>query len=423
MLLLTSPLSYNSATSVCSELGETLWSPTVNGSLAATVTSLTYATFAGHVPANQKFWVAGLASPSEVLAVCAAVDSAGEPSSLPCTTPILALCTHSASVSNVSFEDKSPRWQVTQRLNSSTGFSAVGYRDFFAFKFLGLRYAAKPIRFEHSTPYYGLSTTTGPDPALVQDALNFHADCPQPVHDFPGPFDEDCLFLALWTPYLPSPSQSSASSTSSTPSQRPLLPVMLYIYGGGLFSGSIANPNTDCTNLASRGEVVCIAIPHRLGNLGWLPFSGGSPPRGNYGLGDMVSALEWTRDHVAAFGGDPARVTVFGESGGASAVRALLASPRAAGRGLFHGAVMMSGPGGFEPYGSWSNYSTVDAAAAGVTAEVLRQTACKSPAGDVAAEIECLRGWDAQKLVELGANDPGMAALAANAQYVPSVSV
>ena len=142
-----------------------------------------------------------------------------------------------------------------------------------------------------------------------------------------GGLDEDCLYLNVWSP----------------PKSEPL-PVMVWIHGGAFTSGSGSMPLYDGTHLASKGVVV-VTINYRLGPLGFMAHpeltkeGGGSS--GNYGIRDQIAALEWVRDNIASFGGNPANVTIFGESAGAYAVNILAASPRA--KGLFHRAIAQSG--------------------------------------------------------------------------------
>jgi para-nitrobenzyl esterase len=146
------------------------------------------------------------------------------------------------------------------------------------------------------------------------------------------PTDEDCLSLNVWFP-------ASAA--------RHALPVMLWIHGGGFILGSGTQSIYDGTQLATR-DVVVVTINYRLGPLGWMAHKGllgqdaKHPAAGNYGLLDQVAALEWVRDNIAAFGGDPRQVTIFGESAGGVSVCALFASPL--GKGLFARAIDESGP-------------------------------------------------------------------------------
>ena len=144
---------------------------------------------------------------------------------------------------------------------------------------------------------------------------------------FLGPVDtspetEDCLNLHVWTPRLDS-------------SKRP---VMVWLHGGAFHFGSANRAVTDGSNLARRGDVVVVAVNHRLNILGHLDLAAIGGERyahsGNAGTLDLVAALEWVRDNIERFGGDPDNVTIFGESGGGGKVSVLLAMPAA--RGLFH---------------------------------------------------------------------------------------
>lgn len=141
---------------------------------------------------------------------------------------------------------------------------------------------------------------------------------------------EDCLYLNVWTP--------AAEMTER-------LPVMVWIHGGGFAVGSGAEPRYDGSNLAARGIVV-VTLNHRLNALGFLAhpeLTAESPQHasGNCGMLDLVAALQWVARNIGAFGGDPDRVTIAGESAGSAAVCALMASPLA--RGLFAGAIGESG--------------------------------------------------------------------------------
>lgn len=142
------------------------------------------------------------------------------------------------------------------------------------------------------------------------------------------PQSEDCLALNIWTP------------TSSSPAA---LPVLVYVHGGGYAFGSVNDAVTDGSPLAARGVVV-VTVNHRLNALGYLnlaPFDERFGDSGNLGQIDLILALKWVRDNIAAFGGDHACVTLIGQSGGGAKIATLLAMPAA--RGLFHRAVTMSG--------------------------------------------------------------------------------
>ena len=140
-----------------------------------------------------------------------------------------------------------------------------------------------------------------------------------------GDKDEDCLALNVWTP----------GTTGSRP-------VMVWIYGGSFARGSSTQVVYDGAKLAGEGDVVVVTLNYRLGALGFLDLD--LPGwKTNLGLRDQLAALEWVRDNIAAFGGDPGRVTIFGESAGAISVSSLLGSP--ASKGLFQRAIMQSGAG------------------------------------------------------------------------------
>lgn len=146
---------------------------------------------------------------------------------------------------------------------------------------------------------------------------------------------EDCLYLNVWTP---------------AKSDKEELPVMVWIYGGGFGAGTTADPVCNGTHLAKKGVVV-VAVAYRVGILGFLAhpeLSAESPNQvsGNYGLLDQIAGLKWVQENIAAFGGDPNKVTIFGESAGGISVSMLCASPLA--KGLFSGAISQSG-GSFGP--------------------------------------------------------------------------
>jgi len=143
------------------------------------------------------------------------------------------------------------------------------------------------------------------------------------------PMSEDCLVLNVWTP--------SANPEAG-------LPVMVWLHGGGFAVGSGAEGLFQGAELAQLGDVVVITLNHRLGILGFLPLDlvdESFEHAGVAGMLDIVQALEWVRDNITAFGGDPGNVTVFGQSGGGAKVSALLQMPPAA--GLFHRAIVQSG--------------------------------------------------------------------------------
>ncbi len=181
----------------------------------------------------------------------------------------------------------------------------------------------------------------------VRDASTFGPAAPQPgggplgalVPDMePDHIDEDCLTLNVWTPALPDPTTDPTAEGSA-----PIGPgraVLVWFHGGAFAIGASSLPTYDGTCLASVEDVVVVSVNYRLGALGWLLVDLPGTVA-NAGLLDQIAALSWVRDNIAAFGGDPERVTVFGESAGGGSVLSLLSAPAA--RGLFHRAIVQSG--------------------------------------------------------------------------------
>jgi para-nitrobenzyl esterase len=190
-------------------------------------------------------------------------------------------------------------------------------------EFLGIRYAEPPTgerRFAKPVPVDG-----------AEPLGHFGTIAPQPTSGrgmagqlAPEPQDEDCLFLNVWTP-------------GRDPEAR--RPVMVWIHGGAFVTGSGSGVLYRGGQLADRGDVVVVTINYRLGALGFLG--------GNWGLFDQIAALEWVQDNIAAFGGDPDNVTIFGESAGAFSVGALLGAPAA--QPFFHRAIAQSGGPAAQP--------------------------------------------------------------------------
>jgi para-nitrobenzyl esterase len=183
----------------------------------------------------------------------------------------------------------------------------------------------------------------------------FAPACPQTGVSMPGEtppaISEDCLYLNIWVP-------------AKRAAER--LPVMVWIHGGGYTNGSASMPLYWGDALAQR-DIVVVTVAYRLGPLGFLAhpdLTAESPDKssGNYGLLDQIAALRWVQRNIAAFGGDPSRVTIAGQSAGAMAVSILMASPQA--RGLFHRAIGQSG-GLFEPLQLAPQYLLANAEADG----------------------------------------------------------
>lgn len=195
--------------------------------------------------------------------------------------------------------------------------------------FRGIPYALPPVGAKRWTAPVAVPTWTG-----TREATDFGPACVQPrgrnsgiYANPPARMSEDCLTLNVWAP---------ARATKA--------PVIVWIHGGALLSGYSHEPMYDAARMAATGAVV-VSINYRLGPLGYLAHPGLSAEAadgvsGNYGLRDQIAALEWVRRNIAAFGGDPANVTIAGESAGGLSVMYLMASPPA--RGLFAKAIAQS---------------------------------------------------------------------------------
>ncbi|MBU5353024.1 carboxylesterase/lipase family protein [Paenibacillus silvae] len=173
----------------------------------------------------------------------------------------------------------------------------------------------------------------------IRQATEFGPENIQPRHnseEMAGqkpPESEDSLYLNIWAP----------EKESGHP-----LPVMVWIHGGSFVTGSGSLPVYDGTQLAVRGDVIVVTINYRLGPLGFLHMAPlGQGFVSNAGLLDQVAALQWVKENITAFGGDPNQVTVFGESAGSMSIAALMAMPSA--KGLFQRAIMESGASQFMP--------------------------------------------------------------------------
>jgi para-nitrobenzyl esterase len=225
-----------------------------------------------------------------------------------------------------------PPAAVEEPVHLDSGFvSGIAGSDAAVRVFRGIPYAAPPV---------GKRRWRAPEPAARWDGVRmadqFGAMCVQPAFRGPNPaanpskMSEDCLFLNVWT---------AATSASNR------RPVMVWIHPGGYQTGSGSAPGYDGEALAKKG-VVLVTINYRLGVFGFfshpeLSKESENHASGNYGLMDQVAALQWVQKNIAGFGGDPQRVTVFGDSAGSASISNLMGSPRA--KGLFQRAVGESG--------------------------------------------------------------------------------
>ncbi|KAF9068993.1 alpha/beta-hydrolase [Rhodocollybia butyracea] len=201
-------------------------------------------------------------------------------------------------------------------------------------KWLGIRYATPPIgnlRFKAPSPIAKPSST-------LQDATTFGNACPQPPSTGLGaPLSEDCLFLNVWRP--------------TNTSVNAKLPVLVWIHGGAYTNGAASDPQYDPTRIVTRSAdvgqpIVFVSINYRVNTFGFLSSSLVAPADLNAGLLDQRMAFEFVQDNIAAFGGDPSKVTIWGQSAGAGSVESHLLYP--ANRSLFRAAIADSSTGPFK---------------------------------------------------------------------------
>jgi len=240
-------------------------------------------------------------------------------------------------------------------------------------QFLGIPYAAPPD---------GALRWAAPQPAPrwqgVRQATSYGGRCAQLASgNGPRVDNEDCLYLNVYTP----PGAGARSGWRSGG-----LPVLVMIHGGGLTTG--AGDQHDGSLIVTTDHIIVVSINYRLGPFGFLDVpglaSGAAAANGNFGLLDQEAALRWVQRNIGAFGGDPAKVTIDGESAGGWSVCALLTSPPA--RGLFRGAIMQSG----------SCASQSPAAAQAASLAFAKQAGCPS----AATAASCLRALPEQTLLD-----------------------
>ena len=366
--ILLDPVQPASAEAACASIGETLLAQTTISNYSADFSeALAYLSFTyGTGPMYQIADGLVLRSQQHHLQY---VDSSRN-QALP------VLCTQSSKDSQAP---NSTADSTNEVVVAAAGNAYVGFRNEKSFRFLGMRYADIPKRFVYSTIYSGTGNTI--------NATAYGSQCVQV-----GGGSEDCLFLNIQTPYIP-----------KLGSKENLRPVLFWIHGGGFTGGTGADPLSDGGNLASREDLVVVTINYRLSTLGFLAIPG-TEIKGNFGIGDQITALQWVYANIASFGGDPEHITINGESAGAGSVRALLGSPPAT--GLFQGAIAMSNLGGGQDLGldsnygtTYSEYLTINQSYTLAGPQILNASDCTT--ADLTEEIACLKMVNATDLVSL----------------------
>ncbi|KZT27425.1 alpha beta-hydrolase [Neolentinus lepideus HHB14362 ss-1] len=351
-LYLKSSFGCMQAYQACAQLQETLLpAPNATGLTSANLTTaLTSGTHGLAINSAQRIWMAG-AAPYECAVFSPDISLASKSGSQSATDlgeELPVLCTNTAPPMqrNSTLQDSS--YQI--QLSTNTAGTLIGFRDQFSFKFLGVKYAESTAGLGRFEPPVALQL----GPSMVRTAFEYGSICAQPPDADNGHLvysGEDCLQLNVFTPVVNTGLSASAGTAK--------LPVMFYIHGGGLNTGdsgpfpfnmttdgyvgpSISNM-LDGTNMASYGGVVVVTINYRLNALGWFNAS-------NAALKDALLALHWVQDNIVAFGGDPTRVLIFGESAGGTMVRYLLGTNPKYTEGLFSSAILESDFGQSTPF-------------------------------------------------------------------------
>ncbi|KAF9927637.1 hypothetical protein FBU30_003013 [Linnemannia zychae] len=333
IILISKKGSYAEGMAACKSLGEGGYSPLAGGvDLASLLANTPVA--AEEISNASAFWVENVAGNDKN---CLAVDKKGDSQYVACNTRLPTLCFNTAPTSHFLVPD------THRQIKVGTPKAGVfqGYRDGNSFRFLGIRYAQPPVgklRFREPKKYVAHGSR-------VQEATKYGSVCPQQAgSDAQARLGtiltnqvlehEDCLYLNVYTPSLKAEGAKS------------LLPVMVYIHGGGLAVLSGSTPLFEPGNVVSRGGVVFVTINYRLGILGVFQNKAGGIPAseapGNLATRDQILALQWVRENIAAFGGDPNQVTLVGQSAGGYSIRALLGTPSA--DSLYKNVIIQSDP-------------------------------------------------------------------------------
>ncbi|KAG0038465.1 hypothetical protein BGZ82_000149 [Podila clonocystis] len=323
-LLLSKPRDYYAGIDACLSMGDGGYIYIPGSSGATELVSLLNSNpnAQPEVSAYSQFWVYN--GVPGTFSNCLAVNkNTGNTDWIPCNTQLPTVCFNSVMRRVLLFEDASRQVKV----NTPVG-TIQGWRDALAFRFLGIPYAEPPVGNRRFAAPVAKAPFAG-----TFDGIRYKGICPQTAKStgvVPAILaylengageTEDCLNLNVYTPSLKGPDQVP-------------LPVLLYLHGGGFVNNSGSVIVFEPGNVVSRGGVVVVTINYRLGMFGWLENIaawGSSSAPGNQALRDVILALKWVQTNIASFGGDPKRVTVFGESAGATLIRALLSTPSAFG--------------------------------------------------------------------------------------------
>ncbi|KAF9925565.1 hypothetical protein FBU30_004678 [Linnemannia zychae] len=316
-LLLSKPRNYVDAVAACQSMFDNAFLYVPGSTEASELHTLLKknAVAQEEIMTSTNFWILNTSPSIECLSLNKGLEKTEKTL---CTTELPIICVNSAPRRTLSSDETSRQIAVDTAVGTFQG-----YRDQNSFRFLGIRYAEAPI----GNLRFAAPVAKAPFESIV-DATKYSYACPQESPSSKLPIalldslvngakqDEDCLNLNVYTPSLKNRDQKG-------------LPVMFYIHGGGYVSFAGSTIIFEPGNLVSRGGVIVVSINYRLGMLGFTesPTFSRSEIPGNQAIHDQILALRWIKEHIANFGGDPNRVTVFGESAGATSIRALLSAP------------------------------------------------------------------------------------------------
>ncbi|OOF92572.1 hypothetical protein ASPCADRAFT_399394 [Aspergillus carbonarius ITEM 5010] len=369
-IFVNAPLTYAEATAACAAQDETLLSCAEYVEFA---NLFSYQQYLGRITPDQLLWSS--CSPSSPTSWRGVVQSNTNFSS----SLLPFLCTNSAPLADTV----DPDYSRFPRVNaSSNGTTFEGMRDHMAFRFAGIPFAQPPtgdLRFQPAQSWNQsmlFVNATKYGPACLQfgyfDGNSYGLN--------PWGNSEDCLYLNVYTPHLPSPDSLNPDNGK---------PVMVWIYGGGDTQGSGADATFDGASLASRSDVVVVTFNYRINIFGLLALDD-DEINGNYMMTDKIQALRWVRQYIAGFGGNPNNVTIFGQSAGASSVNDLITCPAIMGENLFQNGIVQSGK---------SNVATAAVAAAYALPYI--EPLCN---GTAAHRASCLRALPAETLLDISNN-------------------
>ncbi|KAL2812146.1 Carboxylesterase family-domain-containing protein [Aspergillus granulosus] len=355
-------LTKSKAQDRCASIGETLFpfesAPEANRSELAY--QLDYLVYAKDLRPDDDVWVAGNEG-------CLAYSQSKKQTySAPCDSKLPAICTSRVPPTTELDRTVVASSKIAVKINE---YTLTGFRDARSFRFIGVPFADPPVDELRLAPPRAY---TGPKKI---DATTFGRPCVQAGYD--GNVSEDCLYLNVYTPILPARPGTVRR------------PVAVYFHGGAFVLGAASETDYDGGNFASRNDVVVVTVNYRLGALGFLAT--GNLTTGSYGIRDQILALEWVNKNIAAFGGDPAHVTIFGQSAGGQSVVAVLSSSAA--QGLFSGAIVQSAPIDL-PWYTRGVYSSL------VVPHVADAVGCGNATASEEALLACLRSVPATSFLD-----------------------